>query len=366
MILVEGLSLELGEFFIRDVSLKVSERDYFVLLGPTGAGKTVLLECIAGLVAPRCGLIRIGGRDMTRRGPEERGLGYLPQDYALFPHLTVRRNIAFGLGVRGKRLSAADAKVRELAALLGIGHLLDRDVFHLSGGECQRVALARALAVEPALLLLDEPLSALDEQTREELREELRRIHRRCRMTTLHVSHSIEEALVLADRIAVMNRGRIEQVGTPEEILSRPATEFVAGFMRSRNLLAGEAAPEDGAARVRIAGTELVSDSDVRGLVTAVVRPEEIELSPAPPARPSANHFRVRVETVVDLGGTCRIVLAAKTRICGGAESPARLHLTALCPRRRCQELEIAAGKEFHVHFPPRAVHLIPKEESPT
>jgi len=236
MLRVENLSIRLGEFDLRDISFEVREGEYFVLLGPTGTGKTVLIECIAGLHRPRTGRIILNGRDVTDLPPEERGIAYVPQDYALFPNLTAFENIAFGLRVRKLPDSKVRARVYELAEWLGITYLLDRLPLTLSGGEKQRVALARALAVEPQILLLDEPLAAVDEQTRERLCRELKTIQRQTGATFVHVSHNFEETLAVADRIGVMNFvegteegkrgtrlriGQLLQVGTPEEIFYR-------------------------------------------------------------------------------------------------------------------------------------------------
>jgi molybdate/tungstate transport system ATP-binding protein len=205
MLRVERLSIRLGEFDLRNISLEVREGEYFVLLGPTGTGKTVLVECIAGLHRPKSGRIFLNGRDITDLPPEERGIGYVPQDYALFPNLTAFENIAFGLRVRKFPEAMVRRKVQELAEWLGITYLLHRLPLTLSGGEKQRVALARALAVEPKVLLLDEPLAAVDEQTRERLCRELKAIQRQTGATFVHVSHNFEETLAVADRIGVMH-----------------------------------------------------------------------------------------------------------------------------------------------------------------
>ncbi len=239
LIEMRGVSIRLGEFAVHDAHLEVEKGEYFVLLGPTGAGKTVLLECIAGLHRPQSGDVLVEGRRVNRVPPEQRGLGYLPQDYALFPHLDVAQNIGFGMRLRRKSRDETERKVNELAGLLKITHLLGRSPLHLSGGEKQRVALARALAIEPKVLLLDEPLSALDEQTRETLCVELRRVHAELRTTTVHVSHNFEETLAVADRIGIIQDGRVRQVGTPEDVFRRPASEFVARFVRSENIWRG-------------------------------------------------------------------------------------------------------------------------------
>ena len=274
LIQVRGLSIQLGEFAVREVDLDVGRGEYFVLLGPTGAGKTVLLECIAGLHRPRRGEVFIAGRRVNDLPPERRGLGYLPQDYALFPHLSVARNIGFGLELRRRPAAHIEARVKELAELLGITHLLHRSPVRLSGGERQRVALARALAIEPAVLLLDEPLSALDEQMRENLCVELRRLHERLGTTTIHVSHSFEETLAVADRIGIIHQGRLRQVGTPEQVIRRPASEFVARFVRCYNIWQGSAHRQDGRLLVEVGEVRLAAEQGPEGAVFLTVRPE--------------------------------------------------------------------------------------------
>lgn len=236
----EGLTLAYRAFALTDVSLRVSRGEYFVLLGPTGCGKTLCIELLCGLRRPDAGRVLIGGEDVTHRDPARRGIGYVPQDQALLPFMSVRDNIGFGLAAR--RIPAAEIRTRvdEMLELLGIAHLAERRPANLSGGERQRVALGRALAVRPAILLLDEPLSAIDEETRDALIDDLRRVHRRLGTTTLHVCHSLEEAMRLADRLAILRQGRVVQTGTPEEVCARPADLFVARFLRLKNLLAGE------------------------------------------------------------------------------------------------------------------------------
>ncbi|AAB91137.1 ATP-binding cassette domain-containing protein [Archaeoglobus fulgidus] len=209
-------------------------RDYCVLLGPTGAGKSVFLELIAGIVKPDRGEVRLNGADITPLPPERRGIGFVPQDYALFPHLSVYRNIAYGL--RNVERVERDRRVREMAEKLGIAHLLDRKPARLSGGERQRVALARALVIQPRLLLLDEPLSAVDLKTKGVLMEELRFVQREFDVPILHVTHDLIEAAMLADEVAVMLNGRIVEKGKLKELFSAKNGE-VAEFLSARNLL---------------------------------------------------------------------------------------------------------------------------------
>jgi len=234
---LENISVRLGGFQLRRVSLDVSNGEYVVLLGSTGTGKTVLLETIAGLHKPHEGKIFLNSRNATRLPPESRKLGVVYQDYALFPHLTVYGNISFGLRLSAKGSSAIGEQVKEMARFLEIDHLLERRPLNLSGGERQRVALARALVLKPHLLLLDEPLSALDRLTRERLKRELRRIHREIGVAILHITHDLSEAFYLADRLVVMREGAVLQEGRPEEVLERPAGRFVAELLGIQNFI---------------------------------------------------------------------------------------------------------------------------------
>ncbi|MGD9009122.1 MAG: ABC transporter ATP-binding protein [Desulfobacteraceae bacterium] len=236
MIRIENLCVGLPDFSLDDISLHVAAGEFFVLLGPTGAGKTVLLDSVAGLLPVENGRIRLAGRDVTHLSPEKRGVGIVYQDSALFPHLTVKDNIQYGLRYQKNSTGGQTTKLDQLVDALGIGHLLHRNVTTLSGGEKQRVALARALIVEPALLLLDEPLSALDPNFREEIREILKELHRNTGVTVLMVTHDFAEARYLAQHIAVINNGCIEQTGSVDAIFLKPATPFTAHFVGMHNL----------------------------------------------------------------------------------------------------------------------------------
>jgi ABC-type Fe3+/spermidine/putrescine transport system ATPase subunit len=282
MIQIEDLSIDLGEFHLRDISLTIEEGEYMVLLGPTGAGKTVLVECLVGIYQPKEGRLLIDGQDLNPLYPEERNVGYVPQDYALFPNMTVAKNLAYGLKARKRPANEVEGKVREMMDLLGIAHLDYRLPRNLSGGEKQRVALGRALITQPRVLLLDEPLAALDENLRSELAAELRRVQRQLNGTFLHVCHSFEETADVADRVAIINEGRLVQLGTIEELLADPASLFIARFTRTRNLLDGTAEKVGDGCRVNVGhGLVLRSDWDaLDGPVTAAVRPEHVQLLP--------------------------------------------------------------------------------------
>jgi molybdate/tungstate transport system ATP-binding protein len=234
MLRVEQLTLGAGDFRLREVTFAVAAKEYFVVMGPTGSGKTLLLKAVCGLIRVETGRIAIDGADVTDLEPRLRRVGYVPQDSGLFPHLSVARNITFGLRAAGVRHGEAMARTEPLVEILGLRSLLERSTLHLSGGERQKVALARALAIQPALLLLDEPVSALDEPTRREICHLLRRVQSRFGVSTLHVCHNRQEARDLADRVGVMSGGRLVQVGTLEELADRPADPVV------RQLLAPE------------------------------------------------------------------------------------------------------------------------------
>lgn len=244
MLRIDNLWLKAGDFLLGEVSLEVGANEYFVLMGPTGSGKSLLARCICGLVRPAGGHVGIGGRDVTDLEPRRRTVGYMPQDCILFPHMDVARNITFPCRVRGERHAAALKNVASIIDMLGLGPLLDRRPETLSGGERQKVALARALAVRPSLLLLDEPLSALDEPTRRHVSAEFLPVLRGLTLTTVHICHNLEEAETLADRIGVMHQGKLIQTGRIDELRRNPANETV-----SRLVGAGQGdSPADGKA----------------------------------------------------------------------------------------------------------------------
>ena len=224
------ICLTAGKFQLRNASLHVRPGEYFVLMGRTGSGKSLLLQCLCGLRQPLAGHIAIAGRDVTHTEPRDRNLGYMPQDTGLFPHMNVWRNITFSLRARHVRGAEALSIAMPLVAMLGIGPLLDRDTTSLSGGEKQKVALARALACQPNALLLDEPVSALDEPTRAEVCAELRKVQEYLKLTVIHVCHSLAEAAI-ADRVGVIEDGQVHQVGTLQQLRENPATKAVARLM---------------------------------------------------------------------------------------------------------------------------------------
>jgi molybdate/tungstate transport system ATP-binding protein len=312
---LEGLSKRLDNFSMQNVCFDVAEGDYFVVLGASGVGKTVLLETIAGLIRPDAGSIALDGRDITAERIQRRSISLVYQDQALFPHLSVFENIAYGLRSRG--VSGADlrARVTALAEQVGAASFLDRAPATLSGGEAQRVALARALATEPRCLLLDEPISALDSSARGRMRELLRKLNRNGQ-TVLHVTHDYEEAVSLASRVAVMEDGRISQVGTPGEIFHHPRSEFVARFVGIRNFYPGRLeAPEESnsAGRFVTNGATFYVLADARtGPGNLIIRSEDVTVSLSAQESSARNAFegtvtdvapaRLGVEVTVDIG----------------------------------------------------------------
>ena len=277
---------------VSDINLEIGAGELFFLLGPSGCGKSTLLRLIAGLQSPSSGRIELDGRDVTSVSTQQRNAVMCFQGYALWPHMTVRENIRFGLSVRGGRGADEDALVDEALELIRMtGPLADRKPQQLSGGQQQRVALARAIAVKPACLLLDEPLSNLDTDLRQELRREIRRICKESGITTVYVTHDQEEALSTADRIAVMKDGRLAQVGTPRDLYQKPSSAFVARFVGPTNLIEGEVMPsDDGLTHVatpvgRLVATGVRHQASVRhqGAVVISIRPELIRISPVRP-----------------------------------------------------------------------------------
>ena len=295
-----GLSKSYGEVrAVAGVSLDIADGELVVLLGPSGCGKTTILRMIAGFVEPTAGEVRLGGRDVTRLPPWKRNMGLVFQSYALFPHLSVAQNVAFGLEMRSLPGAEVQAKVAEALRLVRLEGLADRLPRELSGGQQQRVALARALVIHPHVLLLDEPLSNLDAKLRQEVRVEIRELQRELGLTTIMVTHDQEEALIMADRLVVMAHGQVQQVGTQRELYERPATRFVAGFVGRTNFVRGRLeAPgrfvSDGGLVIRCA-------PDSVGGVLAL-RPERLALAGAPV--PGAdNCLPGTVEFVSYLGG---------------------------------------------------------------
>jgi len=343
MLKVEEVSKDWKEFKLRDVTFDVKEKEHFIILGPSGAGKTVLLEIIAGIIEPDKGKIYLNGEDITDYPPEKRGLAYIPQNYALFPNMTVYDNIAFGLKIRKTPKAEIKKKVREIAEVLGIKHLLHRKPKTLSGGEQQRVAIARALVIEPELILMDEPFANLDVQTRSRLIREMKRWRKELGFTALHVTHSFEEAVSLGDRVGVMLSGRLVQVGKVSEVFSRPKSEEVARFLGFENIIEGEA----NGRFLEVDGIRIELPREAQGRIRIGVRPEDIILSLSPIRSSARNEFRGAVEGVEDLGALVRVTVNVQG-----------VRFRAFITRSSLVEMGIEEGKEVYVSFKASAVHI--------
>jgi molybdate/tungstate transport system ATP-binding protein len=344
MIRLNRLCVTLGSFSLQHVDLGVAPGEFFCLLGPTGSGKTMILESVTGLVPVDSGTIEIQGRDVTRLAPERRGVGIVYQDCALFPHLTVAENIRYGVRYRKTGTAGPPASLPRLIEQMGIGHLTDRSVAHLSGGEKQRVALARALAVSPRVLLLDEPLAALDPNFREEIRDLLRTLHRETGVTVLMVTHDFTEAHCLGQRAAVIQKGRIEQVGTVETVFHRPATPFVAEFVGMKNILGARI--DNGTARVGDLVLTLAEGHAPGNRIA--IRPETIRLArPASGGRP-ANTLSGRVVRVSGNG------LYADLRV-----ETAGIGLSALVPVADMMDRGLGEGEPIQLFIAPAHIHVM-------
>ncbi|MFW6110619.1 MAG: tungstate ABC transporter ATP-binding protein WtpC [Thermoproteota archaeon] len=348
MITLENVSQEWKDFSLHDISFTVEEGEYFVILGPTAAGKTLILETIAGIHVPREGKIFLKGEDITHFPPEKRKIGFVYQDYALFPHMTVEENIAFGLKMQRLPPSEREKEVRDIMKTIGISHLKDRRPATLSGGEQQRVALARALVVNPEVLLLDEPLSALDPRTQESLRTELGRIHQIQGTTTLHVTHDQREALALADRIGIIMEGQVVQVGDPYQVFDHPENEEIARFVGVENVVKGRiTSHQDGVAVVDTENYQIQAISRLKeGEVHAFIRPENIVLSLSKLRSSARNTIPGKITGITRVGVTYKI------RFDHG--------LTALVTKQSIEDLGLEEGKKVYTSFKASSIHLTP------
>ncbi|MDZ4675504.1 MAG: ABC transporter ATP-binding protein [Gemmatimonadota bacterium] len=354
MIRLEQLTVPAGAFTLHNVSLEIPEGAYTLVIGPTGSGKTTLLEAIAGHVPVRDGRVFLRGVDVTHLPPEQRGVGFVYQQYHLFPHLRVRDNIRYGLRHGTQSPAEQDARVESLAGMLGIEALLDRGVGRLSGGEQQRVALARALAPRPSILLLDEPFAAVDPSMRHLLRRELRTLHEREGTTTLQVTHDFDDALRLGDQVAVLSEGRVAQAGPPDQVFRFPNSPFVARFIGAGTVLAGvlersQAGTEGDpfAARFQSGALSLEVIASHEGPAHAVIRPEDILLSRDPFPGTPRNRFPARITRVERTGALAYVHLDAGVQ------------LVAVITSATADEMQPAVGEVLHAALKATAVHLV-------
>ncbi|HLZ55542.1 MAG TPA: ABC transporter ATP-binding protein [Ktedonosporobacter sp.] len=362
---LEGISKRFGRVTAVDtIALSIEQGEFLTLLGPSGCGKTTILRMIAGFELPNAGTISLDGDDITNRPANKRPMGMVFQSYALFPHMTAEQNIAFGMNIKRQSREHIKQRCSELLELVGLGEMGKRYPHQLSGGQQQRIALARALAIEPKVLLLDEPLSALDAKVRISLRNEIRRIQQQLKMTAIYVTHDQEEALAISDRIAVMAKGKIEQLDQPETIYSNPQTVFAATFVGTSNQF--RAVVESASAglcqagpytlhvpslpHVKLSNTQPAYNKGDRVLI--IVRPEEITLQPGEESIDSSNgvgnHITGTIELRTFLGPFTRF----HVRINDGQT------LTADIPSQQVRGYE--TGQNITVSFPPSACQVLP------
>jgi iron(III) transport system ATP-binding protein len=347
---IRNLVKRFGAFVaLKDVSLEVTKGEFVCFLGPSGCGKTTLLRAIAGLDPQDEGTIEMGGRDVSRLPPAARDFGIVFQSYALFPNLTVASNIGYGLVNRRRPSSEIKARVKELLALVGLADQETKYPVQLSGGQQQRVALARALATSPGLLLLDEPLSALDARVRLRLRDQIKDLQRRLGVTTIMVTHDQEEAMSMADRIVVMNQGVIDQVGTPSDIYRNPTTAFVADFVGSMTFIDAEVDGPDG---VRVGGLNLLCKDAQKFMKGAQVRlglrPEEVRVRNLDSA--TQNKLDAKVISLDFLGAFCRARL--------DPDAAPGITILADFSANLMRDLAVTEGQKLAIALPPESLRL--------
>ena len=351
MLLVDKVSLTLGDFQLKSLSLHIERPEYWVIIGPSGAGKTILLEMIAGIHQPASGRILFEGNDITYDQPKDRHIAMMYQDLMLFPHMTVKENIIFSLKIRKIKDNDIEEKVSELVNILGISHLMGRSPDTLSGGEAQRVALGRALIQKPRLLLLDEPLSALDSMTRERLRQEIRKIYQHLKIPIIHITHHFEDVYALAEKVAIMQDGMIVQTGKPEEVFAHPCTPYVAEICGTENIFRGEAIAEGNGSILNLGDLHFRISTRYIGPVVAVLRSEDIIIS-VESFRSSARHtLQATVVDLIPAGPFIRVVLDTGIR------------MIALVTRTSSEELSLKPGSQVYATFKESAVHVIPTGE---
>ena len=346
MLKLVGISIKLGEFQLKDVNLELNKGDYYVLLGKSGVGKTVLLEIIAGLIKQDSGQVFLAGEDITNEKIQNRKVGIVFQDHSIFPHLTVKQNIAYSF--KGKNISRNEKEllVTQYAELTNIEHLLDRNTQKLSGGELQRVALARMLISKPDCLLLDEPLASLDIQLKGGLRDLLRQINK-SGVTILHVTHDYEEAIALSNKVAVMHEGEIIQKGSTKEVFQKPANEFVANFTGIKNFFTVEFSPiniahVNGKLEVAVSNTQEIQKGKI------IIRGEEIILSPQRIDSTAVNNFKgiikqilpylINYEVIIDIG----------------------IDLSVVISENSLKKFDFSVGTQVWVSFKSSAIRVIP------
>ena len=335
---------------LKRISMAVAAGEFVALLGPSGCGKTTLLRAISGFVPVGAGRITVGGRDITRQPPDRRDMAMVFQSYALWPHMTTAQNLGYGLKLRRVAQPEIARRVAEILAMLKLDGFGERNVTQLSGGQRQRVALGRALAVSPQVLLLDEPLSNLDARIREDVRHEIKALQAKLGITTIHVTHDREEAMVMADRLAILDAGRIAQLGSPEEVYNRPNSPFIAAFMGAGNVLQLEAKPADGGIRIESGphnDAALIPGATVAGPIVAYFRSETARLGAADAAVPGQLLLRGRIVQASYPGGFYRYAVAVGQN-----------QFMVDDPRR------LAVGENVGIGLPVSSLHIFSRREA--
>ncbi|MCS7130324.1 MAG: tungstate ABC transporter ATP-binding protein WtpC [Archaeoglobaceae archaeon] len=343
MLRVEKISKSLKEFRLKDISFEVKNGEYFIILGPSGAGKTLLLETIAGIFKPEKGRILLDDREITNEPPERREIAYIPQNYGLFSHMSVYENIAYGLRLRKVRKEEIHEEVKRISEILEISDLLERNVKKLSGGEQQRVAIARALVVKPKLLLLDEPFSALDQNLKSKLMKEMKKWREELKFTAIHVTHSFEESLILGDRVGILIDGKMEQIGEIREVFSKPKTEAVAKFLGHENILEGIAEGRI----LNVNGIKVEIPCEAYGKLRVVIPPESILISREPIISSARNNFKATVYGVEDLGAMIKLKL-----------SIGEIILSAFLTKASFMAMKLSEGEKVFLSFKATSIHV--------
>ena len=346
MIRIKDLSIQVAGFSLDDINLNILDGEFFALMGPTGAGKTLLLEAIAGLIKPRRGKIEIDGKDVTYLPPEKRKIGIVYQDYALFPHLTVLENIRYGLHFHKIKKDEEKKRLNYLADQLKIRPILERYPENLSGGEKQRVALARALIINPKLLLLDEPLSALDPVFREEMKKELKEVHKSHKITFLMVSHDFSDVLSLAGKGAIMNQGRIEQIGDISEIFQKPISHFVADFVGMKNLF--KVSFKETKAIINDAIEVETGKTLKNSYGYLAIRPEDIVISKEKLTSSMRNNFKGVVKNILNHGFYHELHIEVE-----------KIIFKALVTKNSIIELRLEKGTTVYLSFKAASIHIL-------
>ncbi|MFH1874516.1 MAG: tungstate ABC transporter ATP-binding protein WtpC [Pseudomonadota bacterium] len=347
MLKLIDINKNLEQFSLKNIDLEISENEYFVILGPSGAGKTVLLEIMAGLYQPTKGEIFAEDQNITNLPPEKRNIGLVYQDYALFPNMNVITNIGFGLKIKKTPKIQIQNKVKNISKLLEIENILERNVQTLSGGEAQRVALARALVLNPKIVLLDEPLSALDAPLREKLRKELKRIRAAFGTTFVQVTHDFEEAVFLADRLAVMKDGEIVQVGKTQEIMLKPANSFIAEFVGVKNIFQGQVKNDsNGLKWFESNGLRIQINTELEGSCYISLPAEEIILSKEKITSSARNCLNGKIVEILPRGRLREVIVDVGQ------------NLATLLTPRSIEEMNLAVGEKIWATFKTSAVHV--------